>query len=46
MDYLELYANNEMGIKLLVQRVRIFSENIFIEFGVDKCDILVAKRAK
>ena len=44
MDDLKLYAKNEKGLELLVQTVRIFSDDIGTEFGIDKCAALVPKR--
>ena len=41
-----MYAKNEKGLESLVQIVRIFSDDIGIEFGIDKCGALVLKRGK
>ena len=41
---LKLYANNEKGLESLVQTVWIFSGDIGMEFGIDKCATLVLKR--
>ena len=46
MDDLKLYANNEKGLDTLVQTVRISSDDIGMEFGIDKCATLVLKREK
>ena len=46
MDDLKLYAKNEKGLDSLVQTVRIFSKDIGMEFGIDKCGTLVLKRGK
>ena len=46
MDDLKLYAKNEKGLESLVQTVRIFSDDIGMKFGMDKCAILVLKRGK
>ena len=43
---IKLYAKNEKSLNSLVQTVRIFSDDIDIEFGIDKCAILVLKRGK
>ena len=40
---LELY---EKGLDSLDQIVRIFSDDIGMEFGIDKCATLVLKRGK
>ena len=46
MDDLTIYAKNEKGLESLIQTVRIFSDDIDIEFGIDKCTTLVMKRGK
>ena len=46
MDYLEVYAKNKKGLDSLVQTVWIFSDDIGMEFGIDKCATLVLKRSK
>ena len=43
---LKLYAKNEKGLESLVQTVQIFSDDIDMEFGTDKCATLVLKRGK
>ena len=37
MDDLKLYAKNEKELDTLVQTVRIFSEDIGMGFGIQKC---------
>ena len=37
MDDLKLYGKNEREIESLVQTVRIYSEYIAVEFGIQKC---------
>ena len=44
MGDLKLYVKNEKGFDLLAQAVRIFSDDIGMEFGIDKCPTLVLKR--
>ena len=46
MDDFKLYAKNEKGLDSLVPTVQIFSDDIGIEFGIDKCAMLVLKRGK
>ena len=46
MDDLKLYSRSEKGLDSLVQIVRIFSEDIGIEFGIEKCAMLVMKKRK
>ena len=43
MDDLKLYAMNEKGVDSLIQTVRVFSEDIGMEFGIEKCAVLVMK---
>ena len=45
MDDLKLYVKNEKGLKSLVQTVGIFSDDIGMEFGIDKC-LLAPKRGE
>ena len=37
MDDLKLYSRTEKGLDSLVQTVRVFSEDIGMEFGIAKC---------
>ena len=46
MDDLKLFANNVDQIDSLVNTVRIFSEDIKMEFGLSKCGVLIMKRGK
>ena len=46
IDDLKLYAKNEKGLDSLVQRLRIFSDDIGMEFRIDTCATLVLKREK
>ena len=46
MDDLKIYAKNQMELESLVNTVRIFSDDIEMEFGLQKCAILVMKRGK
>ena len=46
MDDLKLYSRTEKGLDSLVQTVCVFSENIGMEFGVEKCAMLVMKKGK
>ena len=46
MDDLKLYAKNKKGLESLVQTVQIFSDDIGMEFGIDKCAKLVLKRGE
>ena len=44
MDDLKLYGKTDKGLDSQIQTVRIFSCNICMEFGIEKCNILVLKR--
>ena len=46
MDDLKLFANNEKEIDSLVQTVRIFSDDIGMKFGLEKCSAMTMKRGK
>lgn len=46
MDDLKIYAKNSMELESLINTVRIFSGDIGMEFGLQKCAILVMKRGK
>ena len=45
MDDLKLYGQNKKRIDKLVNTVRIFSEDIRMEFGISKCATLIMKRS-
>ena len=46
MDDLKLHAKSERGLDWLIQTVRIFSDDVGMVFGLDKCAVLVLKRGK
>ena len=46
MDDLKLYSRSEKGLNSLVQIVRVFSEDIGMEFGIEKCAMLVMEKGK
>ena len=46
MDDLKLYSRNEKGLDSLIQTVRVFSEDIGIDFGTEKCSMLVMEKGK
>ena len=46
MDDLKLYSRSEKGFDSLVQTVRVFSEDIGMKFGIEKCAMLVMERGK
>ena len=46
MDDLKLFGKSEQEIESLVQTVRVFSEDIKMEFGIDKCAVVGLNRGK
>ena len=46
MDDLKLYSRNEKELDSLVQTIRIFSKDIGMEFGIEKCAVLVIEKGK
>ena len=46
MDDLKLYSRSEKGLDSLVQAGCVFSEGIGMEFGIEKCAMLVIEKGK
>ena len=46
MDDIKLFAKNEKKLETLLQTVRIYHQDIGMEFGIDKCAMLVLKTGK
>ena len=46
MDDIKLFAKNEKELETLIQTVRIYSQDIGMEFGIEKCAMLVMKSGK
>ena len=46
MNDIKLFAKNENGLETLIQAMRIYSEYIGMEFGIEKCAMLIMKSAK
>ena len=46
MDDLKLYGRNEEEINSLVHTVRVFTSDIRMDFGIEKCAMMVMKRGK
>ena len=46
MDDIKLFTKNEKEFETLIQTVRIYSQDIGIEFGIEKCAMLVMKSGK
>ena len=44
MDDLKLYSQSEKGLDSLVQTVHVFSEDIGMEFSIEKCATLRKER--
>ena len=46
MDDVKLFPKNEKELETLIPRVRIYSRDIGMEFGIEKCAMLVMKSGK
>ena len=46
MDNIKLFAKNEKELETLIHAVRIYSQDIGMEFGIEKCVMLVMKSGK
>ena len=46
MDDVKLFAKNEKELETLIHAVRIYSRDIGMEFGIEKCAMLVMKSGK
>ena len=46
MDDIKLFAKNEKELETLIHTVRIYSQDIGMEFGIEKCAMLVMKSGK
>ena len=46
MDDIKLFAKNEEELETLIHTVRIYRQDIGMEFGIEKCTLLVMKRGK
>ena len=46
MDDIKLFAKDEKELETLIDVVRIYSQDIGMEFGLDKCAILIKKSHK
>ena len=44
MDDLKLHSRNEKGLDPLLETVCVFSEDIGMEYGIEKCAILVMEK--
>ena len=43
MDEINLFAKNEKELETIIHVVKIYTQDIGMEFGVDKCAIVVMK---
>ena len=46
MDDIKLFAKNERVLETLIYAVRIYSQDIGMESGIEKCALLVMKSGK
>ena len=46
MDDMKLFAKNQKELDTLIHVVRIYSQDIGIEFGIENCAMLVMKSGK
>ena len=46
MDDLKLYYCHEKGLPLLVQAIHVFSEDLGIDFSIEKCAMLMIEKGK
>ena len=46
MDDIKLFAKNKKELETLIQTVRIYSQDIGMEFGIDECAMLIRKSGK
>ena len=46
MDDIKLFAKNEKELETPIHPVRIYTQDIGMEFGIEKCSMLVMKSGK
>ena len=46
MDDIKLFAKNEKEVETLIHAVRIYSQDLGMEFGIEKCAMLIMKSGK
>ena len=46
MGDLKLYSKSEMALDSVIETVKIFSQDIRMQFAIDKCAMLVMKKGK
>ena len=46
MDDIKLFAKNEKDLETQIHIARIYSQDLGIEYGIEKCALLVMKSGK
>ena len=46
MDDVKLFAKNEKELETLIQMIRIYNQDIGIEFGNEKCAMVIMRNRK
>ena len=46
VDDMKLFTKNEKELETLMQPVRIYNEDMVMEFGIEKCAMLIMKSGK
>ena len=46
VDDIKVFAKNEKELETLIQAVRIYSQDTGMEFGIEKCAMLIMKSGK
>ena len=46
MDDIKVFEKNEIELETLIQTIRIYSQDIEMEFGIEKCAMLIMKSRK
>ena len=46
MNDIKLFAKNENELEMLLHAVRIYGQDIGVEFGIEKCAMLVMKSGR
>ena len=43
---IKLFVKSEKALETLIQTIRIYSQNIGMEFGIEKCAMIIMKNGK
>ena len=46
MDDVKVFARTKKELETVIQTVRIYIQDIGMEFGIEKCAILIVKKGK